>query len=46
LIPAVSRQILFACTTTLVATVAENLMNVNSLMIGKVLADSQGALGI
>lgn len=35
-------------TTTLVAAVAENLMKggVNGLMIGRAIADSQGAIGI
>lgn len=33
-------------TTTLVAAVAENLMKVNGLMIGRSIANSQGAIGI
>jgi hypothetical protein len=31
-------------TTTLVAAVAENMMKVNSLMVGRAIADSQGAV--
>jgi hypothetical protein len=31
-------------TTTLVAAVAENMMKVNSLMVGRAIANSQGAV--
>jgi hypothetical protein len=33
-------------TITLVAAVTENLMSINSLMVGRAIAESQGAVGL